>query len=225
VHGVVTHSQKSYFATIQKIKPKARVFIAPLGSTRWREFKEFDEIKNKFLIFGRLNSYKGVELIPSIAHEIGRICPQVRIVVAGKVAEEIKKPIIDEIYACANVDFINEFIPEADIDNYFYDCDAVLITHTSITQSGVILDAYSHGKPIVAFRIDGIDEFMTNLGLCVPAFDVADYAEKACRLIRDTVSLREQSRVSWEYGKQRFSSDMMAKGFCRIYSEVNVNCF
>jgi len=220
-HAVVVHSGKSFDETVEKLKPRAKVFTAPLGCTKWRPYKETEATQKRLLIFGRINNYKGCDMIPAIAEEVAKIDWEIKIVVAGKASKDVKQTTLDAISACSNIEFTQGLIPEEEIDDYFYNCDAVLITHTSMTQSGVVLDAYSHSKPIVSFEIEGIAEFLSERSLCAPAFDIVEYARKACELTRDSEHLKKISKQAWEFGKNNFASENMAREFLTIYNNIH----
>lgn len=218
--GIVVHSEKSERDTADVLRPKSPVYRAPLGSTKWAEFRGPGEPTRKLLIFGRLNRYKGVELIPGIAHAIHDIDPELTVVVAGAPAAEVSNELIDEIAQCENVVLRAEEIPEDELDGYFYDCDAVLLTHTSITQSGVILDALSHGKPVVSFDIAGIGEYLPPGSPQASPFDPQDFARIAVEMISDISALESGSRAAWEFGERHFSEDRMAAALLDVYEAV-----
>ncbi|MDO7786866.1 glycosyltransferase family 4 protein [Desulforamulus aquiferis] len=223
VDGVVVHSDNCYKETIEKLKPKAEVFHAPLGCTKWHAYREPKQILKKLLIFGRINPYKGCDLVPAIAREIEKRDSEINIIIAGKASKDVKAKTLDAIAKCPNIKFYNSFVSEDELDQYFYNCDVVLITHTSITQSGVILDAYSHSKPIVAFQIDGIQEFLWDTEWSVRAFDISAYAQKVYQLVSDIHTLRLQSKLSWEFGKNHFASEKMAESLFKIYTTNQID--
>lgn len=217
VDAIVVHSKKCYVETKQILRAKCNVVRVPLGSSKWRGYCAPSQIHNKLLFFGRINNYKGVEYIPLVADEMKTRMPQVKLVVAGKAAQDFPEATLDALRRRNNVELINEFIPEAQLDSFFDESDVVIITHTSITQSGVITDAYTHSKPVVAFRIEGIEEFIANDELCVSDFDINEYCEQLVKLLSDFDYLKSESKLAWEFGTQRFTDKVMANMLEEVY--------
>lgn len=220
VDGIVVHSKRNVKITKRYLKPSAEVFFAPLGCSRWPDYENSGQEINKMLIFGRLNHYKGCEYIPQIAKEIEKLDADIRIVVAGKSSSDVDEKILQEISACRNVDFYEGFVPDEKIGDYFRDCDVVLVTHTSITQSGILLDAYRYAKPIVCFDIPGIREFLPDIVEPVQAFHCPAYAKEAVRILRDKELCRKMGLEEWMFGKQNFTNEHMTSHFFEIYKRV-----
>lgn len=221
VDKIIVHSDKSKYETERYIKPRGKIYKVPLGEMIWEDYKKNEQYKNKLLIFGRINPYKGVEFIPKIAKEINKINPNINIVIAGKTSNDVKLETINEISSIDNIKFINKFIDDSDVENYFNDCDIVLITHKSITQSGVILQAYRYSKPIVAFNIEGIHEFVqeNKTGLISEAYNIEKYVKNILSLYNNINELNNYSKSAWEFGKEKFSNEVMSKKLIEIYMD------
>ena len=210
--GIIVHSEISLQNTLQHIKPKCRVIKVPLGEKKWLPYQRSDAFKKKLLVFGRISTYKGCELIAPLARELEKRGVDCRIVVAGKALDDVEQKTIEDIAKCENVELRNEFIQESELHDYFYATDASLILHKSISQSGVIIDAYRHGHPILCFDIDGISEFIgDNTALVAPKFDISKMADNIERLYESHANYLKMSRNAYEFGKKVFSEDEMAE--------------
>lgn len=219
VDGIIVHSDKSKSETQKYIKPRCKVTKVPLGEMIWKEYEENKSFKKNVLIFGRINPYKGCDLIPKISKELSDRNSEIKITIAGKASNDVNDEIIKKINECSNVKFINEFIDEDEVYNYFKQCDIVLITHKSITQSGVILQAYRYSKPIIAFNIEGIHEFIEEekTGLLSEAYLEDKYVDNILKLYSDLEELNEYSKNAWKFGAEKFSNKVMAKKLLDIY--------
>ena len=210
--GIIVHSEISLQNTLQYIKPKCRVIKVPLGEKKWLPYQPSDGFKKRLLVFGRISAYKGCEFIEPLACKLKKRGVDCRIVVAGKALDDVSAETMEAMEKCDNVELRNEFIPEAELHHYFYSTDASLILHKSISQSGVIIDAYRHGHPILCFDIDGISEFVSDdTALIAPRFDISGMADNIQRLYDSFGNYLNMSRSAYDFGKKVFSEDEMAE--------------
>lgn len=217
IDAVVVHSEQSLHEAVHRLGCVRPVHLAPLGILDRIEFSPPDRISNQLLIFGRINPYKGPELMPPIADAILDLNPAISLLIAGKPSSGVSADLLTTIASKPNVVARFEEIPQQDIEGIFSSSDAVLITHTSITQSGVIADAYAHSRPIVCFDIPGIGEHLPPGHDAVPSFDVTAYAAAAVDLTSDLTALRTASAEAWSHGLAKYSSDLMADRLRDIY--------
>lgn len=208
--GIIVHSNISLENTKKYIMPKCSIIKVPLGEKKWLNFQEKHHYKNKLLIFGRISSYKGCEFIPKLAAELLNQNINCTIIVAGKALDDVSENMISDIKKYPNIEFRNEFIPESELDAYFNSTDATLILHKSISQSGVIIDAYRHGHPILCFNIDGITEFVNeDTALIAPMFDIAVFAKNIKKLYSNFFIYQKMSYKAYKFGKEKFSPEKM----------------
>lgn len=219
LNGIIVHSKISYENTIKHIKPKCPVMLAPLGEKIWLPYREPKEFKKKLLVFGRISTYKGCEFISQIAGKLKQKGIDCTIVVAGKCLDDVPDNFEKQLQEQDNVLFHNEFIDEKELDNYFYSCDASLILHKSISQSGVIVDAYRHGHPLFCFAIDGISEFITDKTAFVSqAFDTDSMVKNIEKMYLDFNKYKEMSTAAYEFGREKFSDQKMARQIYKLCS-------
>ena len=211
LNGIFVLSKKSFDDTIKYLKPKCKVFQIPFADRKWRDLNLSTTKHNNLLLFGRLNNYKGLEYIPDLADQLFKLDSNIKITVAGKASDDLNPDILKKIGTKTNVIINNNFIPEQQIDNYYDHADLCLVLHTSITQSGVILDAYRHSKTIACFNIDGISDFVNNqFALIIEPFDTHQMASNIIKLLNNMHLLQEKSKMAWEFGKSNFSIDSTA---------------
>lgn len=219
--AVIVHSEVSLNQTLGILKPKCRVERVPLGLKPWPGYPAFDpKCLKRILIFGRLNLYKGCAMYPEIFHEINRLDPGVKITVAGQASADLPEGLIDSIAACPNVSLENRFVEESEVAQYFRESALVLTPYTSMTQSGVILDAFSFGRPILPFRIEGMSEFLPPDAVTVEAFDTFEYARMAVNIVNSPDIYVRAGSDAWEFGARKFSLNAMAAGFSRVYQGI-----
>lgn len=224
LNGIVVHSQISYENTIKHIKPKCPVMLTPLGEKIWIPYREPKIFQKKLLIFGRISTYKGCEFIAQIAERLKQKAIDCTIVVAGKCLDDVPDNFEKQLQNQSNIIFHNEFIAENELDDYFYSCDASLILHKSISQSGVIIDAYRHGHPLFCFAIDGISEFINDKTAFISnPFDVDSMVEQIERMYLDFDKYKEMSMAAYQFGSEKFSAQNMAKLIYELCTECRRN--
>lgn len=218
--GIVVLSDVAYRQTKEALRPSCPVYQVPFGEKPWRDYSPILKFRHRVLVFGRLNSYKGVRFYPEIAERLLVASPGTTLVIAGRPANDIDSEILERLSALPNVELHARYIDESEIDAFFDSCDFVLLPYTSITQSGVVLDAYSRSRCVIAFDIDGIRQFVFEDRVIVPSFDVQEFVERISTLESDLAVLNCVTRSAWEKGKDRFSLDASADALLRLYREI-----
>lgn len=216
--SVVVHSKVAQTQALEVLRPPCPVVRVPLGVTPWKDYQEIDAADSKqVLVFGRLNKYKGCELFPQIFAEVYRLDPAVKITVAGQPSADLPDGLLRDIAACPNVTLNSEFIEEVAVDTYFRAAAFVLTPYTSMTQSGVLLDAFSNSRTVLAFEIEGMKEFLPTGATTVPAFNIGQYARQVVELANDFARSSRAGRDAWEFGKSRYTPKSMATSLFLTY--------
>lgn len=219
--GVIVHSATAHSQTARSLRPKCGIFDAPLGVTSWREAEPQDRPADGYaLIFGRLNNYKGCTLYPEILSSAQTIDSSVRFVIAGNPAPDLDQRLLEEIRRFPNVKLEDRFIEEAEVEGLFAGASVVLMPYTSMTQSGVLLEAYSRAVPVVAFAIDGMENFVPDPVSLVPTFDTRAFADAAIAHVRAPEMASERGRSGCDFARERFTPRAMAVAFDRTYAAV-----
>ena len=219
--AIVVHSDIAKDQTLNLLKPKCPVFQVPLGEKPWKPFNLTSFDSKEALVFGRLNPYKGLKYYPEILDELRSLDSAIHVTIAGKASPEIEPRLLDEIESKPNCTFKNCFIEDSDVDGYFERAGIVLVPYTSITQSGVILDAYSRSRPVVAFDIPGMAQYVPDSNNRIKAFDCVAFARRIVELLSDSFSREQAARNAWNFGNSRFSPTKMAEATKEVYMEVS----
>lgn len=113
--------------------------------------------KNYFLFFGRIEPYKGLSHLSKI-FELYRnnYDSTSKLYVVGK-GDDAALSVLSEQ---DGVVVKNEFIPCLELEKMISECIAVLVPYDSATQSGVVIQSYAHGKPVVAHSVGALPEYI-----------------------------------------------------------------
>jgi len=110
--------------------------------------------KLRLLYFGRLLPYKGLDLLAgALAELLPRPDVEVRIVGHGP-----ESPALQTLRGLPGVSVENRWVPEDEVGTLFAWSDAVVLTHTEASQSGVVAAALEARRWIVSTRVGGLAE-------------------------------------------------------------------
>jgi len=123
-------------------------------------------IKEKFVIlfFGLIRPYKGVEyLIEAFEKLPEEILGNSRLLIVGEIWEDkdvVKK--IGESKIREKITFINRYVPDEEVSLYFSAGDVLVLPYLRASQSGVAHIAMTFGLPIIATKVGGLFESLSN---------------------------------------------------------------
>ncbi len=138
------------------IKPE-QIDVIPLGPFRLNTRRKLNPLKRNIptlLFFGRIVLYKGLDILLQAYADI-RQTHQARLVIAG---EGDLKPYQNILRNLPDVEVINQWIPEDEIEELFLKSDLLVLPYTGASQSGVIPIAAALGLPVIATCTGGIPE-------------------------------------------------------------------
>ena len=171
----------------------------------WERYPGFIQSKKngRMLFFGRLNPYKGADNLLKIVRQ----CPGIHFDIVGKADPQVAD-IIEELDKFSNVTVDERYIADNEIDQVFERCEWVILPYNSATQSGVVVEAYKHSKPIVSFDVGAISEQVENgkTGFLVDAGNISMFVEKIIEANNVSEDDYEQyCKNAYNFGFERFS--------------------
>jgi glycosyltransferase involved in cell wall biosynthesis len=221
--------------------PEGSVTVIPLGfnnavpqtdltAAAARQRLGVDEGDRTILFFGRMNRYKGLDILVAAFERLVARDRRYRLVIAGKPEPGYEGGLADIQRALGSGDLRDRviqrigFVPDADTEVYFKAADVVALPYTEVFQSGVLVLGYSFGLPVIAadvgsFREDVV-EGATGL-LCRPR-DPGDLARAveayfASDLYADLARRRADIR---RYATDRYSWDVVSDATSAVYDAL-----
>jgi glycosyltransferase involved in cell wall biosynthesis len=163
----------------------------------------------------RLVPEKGVD---RLLDALAATAPPYRAVVAGTgPAEQELRARVAEL-GLANRVRLSGFLPSPELEELYARADVVLCPSTWDEPFGLIgLEAMAHAKPVVAFRVGGVPEWLADgeTGLLVARGDVEGMARAIERLASDADLRTELGRRGRELLDERFSRAAHVEGLER----------
>lgn len=183
------------------LTPEERDTVAPEG--------------RRILFFGRMEEYKGLDVLLEAVRELDRRGVGFELVLAGRGPElDRLAPVIESL---PNVTVVNRYLTPPEAVAYFQRATAVVIPYREATQSGVVAAAFANGRPVVASEVGGLVDVITHEanGLFVPPGSVPALADALQRVLDDAglqARLAEGARqtglttLSWRAASQTLSA-------------------
>ncbi len=164
------------------------------------------------LFFGGIRPNKGLDILLKALEIIKSLNRRVLLVIAGGLlgrfnfesySDMIRKSDLSEY-----VQTFIHFIPEEEVDYFFAASDLVVLPYLKFeAQSGVLLRAYAHKKPVVASNVGAMGELVSSdeVGLVVEPGDAEPLAEAIISILgsldkfQSRYSPELESKYSWEH--------------------------
>ena len=185
------------------INPEA-IFTVSLGSctllskTRTLDLKYY----GRFLFFGRLIKYKGIDVLLKSLPEVVGAFPEVKLVLAGRGDITEYEDLINQYKN--NIEIHNEWILDEDVEKYFKDIDFVVAPYINATQSGVVPLSYFFGKPVIISDNGGLPEQVVEgeTGSVFKTGDSCQLASLIMQYLSDKEELTRKKKVSYDYSDE-----------------------
>ena len=127
------------------------------------------------LFFGLIKAYKGLDVLLKALKQARTRLPEMKVIIAGEVygkAEKYERQ-IRELGLTDAVETLFHYITDKEIAELFRRAQVCVLPYKSATQSGVIATSYSFRVPVIASRVGGLSEYISEgeTGLLVPPND------------------------------------------------------
>ncbi|KUL42218.1 glycosyltransferase [Actinoplanes awajinensis] len=111
----------------------------------------------RLLYFGTIRPYKGLE---DLIEAFGTLGPEYHLTVVGETWEGWTRPaeLIASSPARDRITFVNRYVPDTEVNDYFAAADAVVLPYRRSSASGPLHIAMSHGLPVVVTSVGGLVE-------------------------------------------------------------------
>ncbi len=200
--------------------PPSQIEVVPYFTRLPVPYPATDGGENTILFVGRVVREKGLDRLMS-AVTLARV--PLRLVVAGD------GPDLDrakELARCLGLNGRTEFVGWVEGERgvqLYREASIVVVPSVWPEPFGIVgLEAMSYGKPVVAFNIGGIPEWLEDgvTGLLVEPDDVSEMAEKISYLLEhpdvaNEMGMRGRKRVEQEFNKEKHITRLL-----EIYREV-----
>jgi glycosyltransferase involved in cell wall biosynthesis len=166
VDHIIVHTEPMREELVHRYRvPRAKVSVVRHGinnrvAVRGRSRAEaraalgIDPARKVLLFFGKIERYKGLDVLMTSLRTLVSRDPSYLLLIAGRPAgpaqemDEIKRAASDGLQSHTAMHL--DFVPDQDVETYFMAADCLVLPYRGIFQSGVLFLAYRFGLPVVA---------------------------------------------------------------------------
>ena len=169
--------------------------------------KELGLRKKVLLFFGYIRPYKGLRYLIEAMPEILKAHFDTSLLVVGDFWSKDKQSYFDLIKKLnleKDLIMINRYIPNEEVEKYFYVADIVVLPYITATQSGITQIARAFNKPVITTSVGGLGDNTEskNIDLIIKPKDNSDIAEKVKLFFKKPVSpeniMKYKEKRSWK---------------------------
>jgi glycosyltransferase involved in cell wall biosynthesis len=170
---------------------------------------------DSFLFFGRIEPYKGLGNLVAIAKVAKDLKISAKFVIAGKGND----PNLTELSKLDNIEIINRYILDSEIEYLFSKARACIVPYDSATQSGVVICSYSYNTPIIAFDVGNLSEYIQDgkTGFLVKHKDFNQFVQ--CLSIKDSDIEKMSNNIKVEF-LEKYSVEAMQKQYVDLFRSL-----
>jgi glycosyltransferase involved in cell wall biosynthesis len=171
-------------------------------------------------VIGRLSPEKGQAVFLDALRITVQAFPRIKAVLIGEGPE---RPALEGSVKAAGLEKYVRFAGyQTDMSSAYEALDVVVIPSLSEGLPNVLLEAFLHGKAVIATKVGGIPEVMQD-GLSkflVPAGDATAMAEAIVQVLRDPLLRTELGEAGARRVRDAFSSSQRTKRIIDLYNQL-----
>jgi glycosyltransferase involved in cell wall biosynthesis len=178
------------------------------------------EDEQLILFFGRIWEYKGLEYLIRAEPLITAQLPEAKILIAGtgEDFERYRRMMVNPERFIVH----NSYISPDEASALFRRASVVVLPYVEATQSGVVPQAFTFAKPVVATAVGGLPDQVDHghTGLIVPPRNEHALAEQIIRLLRDRDLRRQLGMNGRRKVDHEWSAEAVAQKTLAVYQFV-----
>lgn len=174
-----------------------------------------------FLIFGRIQKYKGIDLLLEAFVIVLQEFPDATLTVAGAGAFWFE--VADYGIPEKNLKIINRFIPSDELAGLLEGSKVVVCPYRDATQSGVVMSAYAFHRPVIVTNVGALSQVVEDgkTGFVVEPNDAPALADAMKRVLGPDQPLRNAPQyIDQIYHKGSKSWDAITQTIIGAYKIV-----
>ena len=239
VDGLILHSERNRRRLLELLPglDPGRVYHIPHGN--YAHFGELELEQREarvrlglpvegrmVLFFGAIRPYKGLDLFLRLVKPVRAARPEAFFAVAGNVLrgeqDDYEKQIARLGLGEEDLQARFAYLTNEEAIAYVCAADLVVLPYREIYQSGVLLFAFSFGRPVLATRVGSFPETVQEgeNGWLVEPEDVAGMEGELIRILGDTDGLRQAGRRARRIAAEEYGWGGIAERTVQVYADV-----
>ena len=216
--SVLTEQGKQFF--IQKGFPAEKILVTPHGVYDFfTQHRTGVPEQEEILFFGRIEPYKGLNILLEAARPLLDENPDWKLQIAGGGDVTPYRELLDHPQICLT----NRFLSDEEVADFMERAAIVALPYLSASQSGVIPTAFAFGKPVVATAVGGIPDMVRDreTGLLIPPDDVNALRDALRQLMTDPELRGTLGEAGQEFASSELSWASIAEKHVSFYRQFS----
>jgi D-inositol-3-phosphate glycosyltransferase len=177
------------------------------------------------LFFGQIKDTKGLDILIEALPRVIKEVPETLLVIAGrpwKTDFERFEALIDKCQVRGSCHLQIGYVPDDIASAYYAAADIVVLPYRHIYQSGVLLMAMSHAKPVVVSDLPGMSEVVTDgeNGYVFSSKSKCDLARVLTRALLDEQGRSRISAAALQYIQDNHDWNHIGRTTTELYHQV-----
>ncbi|KMQ51548.1 glycosyl transferase, group 1 family protein [Chitinispirillum alkaliphilum] len=184
--------------------------VIPHGSFAFdREISE-PPLKRQVLFAGRINKYKGLDVLLKAFAIMQHSIPGASLIIAGKGDVEPYRHLLDKVN---NVTLINRYVTEEELRELHSDCDFVVVPYIDASQSGVIAVAAANGRAVISSDVGGLSEQIVDgkTGFLVEKSNPQILADKIMTLLNNDNLILTMGKNARQFFREKYCWEVISR--------------
>ena len=167
------------------------------------------------LFFGRIEPYKGLDVLFKAFSRLAGFLPDWKLVVAGY---GNFSPYLTYIN-CPQIEIINRYVSDDEVAILMLRASLVVLPYIEATQSGVIPIAYAFARPVIATDVGSLGEMVIHgkTGLLVPPNDVEELIRAIKAMTSDELMRSRMGNYAFEFAHHEWDWLEIARKHLEMY--------
>lgn len=179
--------------------------------------KDNNELHYKIAFFGRINKYKGVDLLLEAFSNVKLKIPKLKLLIAGNGNTSSYQSYFEQY--TNDLELHIHWIEDHEVASLLVNSDLLIIPYIEATQSGVIPLAFALGKPVIATRVGGIPEQVPpDCGVLVSPNNVTAIENAILDLYSNPFKIKGMGINALRYAKEELSWSKSAQLLLDFYN-------
>ncbi|MCQ2522310.1 MAG: glycosyltransferase family 4 protein [Lachnospiraceae bacterium] len=182
------------------------------------------ENEKMLLFFGFVRPYKGLMFLLEAMPRLVQTYPEMKLYVVGDFGSA-KEEYLQKMESLKIMDHLvirDGYVPDGEVEPYFAAADLCVCPYASATQSGIVQISFGSGLPVLATRVGGLPEAVSDgeTGLIVEPESPVALAEGITKFFEE--NLAENFRENIKVHQEEFSWDRMTQKIEDLYQEMEI---